>query len=112
MEALLRRRRPCPRCPFRRDLVGDVAFPNLRDYAAGTCVDEHGTGPEIGAPLFACHVDGPEVPRLCAGWLAVEGHAHPSVRPGEDWPELFGSAVEMCDVQAYDARLTVDPRER
>jgi Family of unknown function (DUF6283) len=59
-------------------------------------------GPEFGAPQFACHQshEGGEV--VCAGWLAVHGHKHPSVRlgvangsvpvealePGEDWPEL------------------------
>lgn len=117
MPPLLRRRRPCESCPFRRDLVGVRAFPNLREYAAGTCVREDGSGPEMGDPLFACHMDDPGVPRLCAGWLAVEAYAHPSVRlalglgllpaealrPGEGWPELFGSAVEMCETQAYDA---------
>lgn len=115
---LARRARPCARCPFRLDLVGRTAFPNLRTYAAGTCVLADGTGPDFGAPLFACHKAGTGPARLCAGWLAVEGHAHPSIRlaygmglipaealhAGDDWPDLFASAVEMFDVQAYDAR--------
>lgn len=117
MHPLLRRRRPCPHCPFRRDLVGEVAFPNLAEYAAGTCVQEDGSGPAFGGLLFGCHMDSVESARLCAGWLAVEGHAHPSVRAavslellpvealtsGEGWPDLFSSATEMIKEQAYDA---------
>lgn len=49
--------------------------------------------------------------RLCAGHVAVEGHAHPLIQlaiieglvdpailtPGNDWPELYDSYQEMLD---------------
>ncbi len=113
-------RRPCPSCPWRVDQTA-AAIPNfsleLAEGLAATCPDERGMGPEFGAAQFACHQsrDGAEV--VCAGWLAVAGHAHPGVRldvlrgtvdhaalsPGEDWPELhqsFGEVIEKLRATA------------
>lgn len=121
-DALPYRHRPCARCPYRVDLVGVVAFPNLAAYAAGTHVEADGTGPPVGGMLFACHREGTDPSMLCAGWLAVEGNAHPSIRlavsmglipadalaPSDGWPELFPTTVDMIGVQGYDLRAELD----
>ncbi|MBP2703552.1 hypothetical protein JOL79_07030 [Microbispora sp. RL4-1S] len=102
------------------------AYLNLREYADGTCVDERGMGPAVGAPLFACHMAGVDPGRVCAGWLVVEGPNHPTIRlavivgvlavedlqPGENWPPLYASAVEMFEVQACHARMQPPTPER
>ena len=96
--------RPCPACPWRRD-SHPRDIPNFSlDLAEGLAsTSRQGNfGPNYGAPMFACHesVEGAEI--ACAGWVAVEGEAHPNIRlavslgrldasalsPGEDWPEL------------------------
>jgi hypothetical protein len=64
--------------------------------------------------MFACHksAEAHEIP--CAGWLAVVGYEHLTVRlsiiegvlpsevlrPGEGWPELFSSYDELVEHQA------------
>ncbi len=84
---------------------------DLAEELAGTCPSERGYGPDIGSAQFACHQshEGEEV--VCAGWLAVAGHAHPAVRmgvlfgtvsaealtPGDDWPELHDTFAEVID---------------
>lgn len=105
-------RRPCPSCPWRRDQDAQ-AIPGFRlelaEALAATSPDDRGFGPDLGAPMFACHQsrDGDEV--VCAGWLAVHGAAHPSVRlavlrgdlvpeqlaPGEGWPALEASYQDV-----------------
>ncbi|WP_236746029.1 DUF6283 family protein [Mycobacteroides abscessus] len=66
---------------------------------------------QIIAPIFACHKSEPGRDRACAGWLAVVGVEHLGIRlavtlgrlparmlrPGADWPDLFGSYEEMAD---------------
>ncbi len=107
-------RKPCPSCPWRVDQrASDI--PNfsidLAENLAGTCPDERVHGPDFGAAQFACHQsrDGAEV--VCAGWLAVAGHAHPAVRlsvmlgdtphealtPGGDWSELHESFADVIE---------------
>jgi hypothetical protein len=75
------------------------------------CPDENGMGPEITAPVFACHLSKPREEFFCAGWMARVGHAHPLVRlrilsgalspahltPGPDWPETHETYTEVLD---------------
>lgn len=106
-------RLPCPSCPWRVDQDA-TAIPNFSlekaERLAATS-QQDGYGPEWGAPQFACHQsrDGDEI--VCAGWLAVEGHAHPGVRlnvaqgfvdadalrPGDDWPELHDDFQQVIE---------------
>lgn len=100
-------------CPFRRDAdPGEFSAERFELLAASA----GGPGREapIGAPLFACHHtrDGAEV--ACAGWMAVCGDFHMSVRvsvvtgaldpsalhPGPDWPPLFDSYEQMAAAQS------------
>lgn len=108
------RKRPCEECPFRKD-TPPGQFPRER-YAAlrRTAPREDGTHPRLGDPLFACHksAEGEEI--ACAGWLAVCGRDHVTVRlalaqgdlelhmvePPDDWPELHKSYDEMMEAQA------------
>lgn len=75
-------RRPCPSCPWRVDQDAQV-IPNFRlelaERLVRTSPDEHGFGPDFGAPMFACHQSGEEM-IICTGWLAAVGAAHPNVR--------------------------------
>lgn len=103
--------RPCGRCPFRQDTAAYMRYPNLASYAAGTVPDAEGLGPDWGADMFACHTTPADAAQLCAGWLAVEGGHHPTVRfavvlgvlppealtAGANWPELFETATEMIE---------------
>lgn len=77
-------RAPCKSCPWRReahagDIPGGFSLV-LAEGLAATSPDEHGFGPELASPQFACHQsrDGDEV--VCAGWLAAVGNAHPAVK--------------------------------
>jgi hypothetical protein len=63
--------------------------------------------------MFACHLSTEGRDIACAGWLAVCGVEHIGVRmavltgrlepedlrPGDGWPELFGTYKEMAAVQ-------------
>lgn len=105
------RRRPCQRCPWRRDcdLTGftDADFAKLT-AANGRPRDEAG----LRAPMMSCHLDQPDTThamRLCAGWLVTVGPDHLAVRchvlgerlpedalaPGGDWPALYSSLEEL-----------------
>ncbi|MEU3455304.1 DUF6283 family protein [Micromonospora sp. NPDC006766] len=116
--------RPCRPCPWRKDNAGRYRYANLREYLAGTVPGEPGFGEVVdGDPLsalgtmFACHRIPNTNAHLCAGWLAVYGADHPLVRlgviwglidpaaltPGDDWPEVWGSAAEMLAAVGPDA---------
>lgn len=103
--------RPCRACPWRRDARPED-IPNLSvELAEGldaTC--QRGSyGPEFNDPMFGCHESTPGNEIACAGWLAVEGSAHPNVRlmivsgrldmsalqPRADWPELHANFGEV-----------------
>lgn len=104
-------RRPCVNCPWRRD-VEPGEFPASRyDALRATAPDpETGEHPTLGAPMFACHKSPAGEEFVCAGWLAVVGRDHVTVRmlvatgaldaaaldPGAGWPELFESYEEMA----------------
>lgn len=110
------RRSPCSECPWRRD-VPPGQFPSTRYQALEKTHGGPGHEAPLDAPWFGCHKmpayvePGEEV--ACAGWLAVEGIQHLGVRlavsagavpaealrPGEGWPELFGSYAEMAAAQ-------------
>jgi hypothetical protein len=111
-------RRPCKRCPWRRD-VEPGEFPASRyEELRATSEQREGHEPGIGAPLFACHKTKEGREMACAGWLAAVGHRHIGVRlaivqrrlppevlhPGEDWPELFTTYDEMATRQAGEDR--------
>ena len=112
---------PCGPCPFKRTNAGK--FDNLPDYAAGTIPGRPDFGqaepddpPSPLGILFGCHRADTTV--LCAGHVAVVGHAHPAIRlgvsiglidptaltPGEDWPELFDSYEEMVAATGISRR--------
>ncbi len=81
----------------------------LAEHLAGTCPDQDDSGPNFGAPVFACHHSKPGDEILCRGWLAAVGNAHPSVRllvlrgkldgealhPDPSWPPLHASFHEL-----------------
>jgi hypothetical protein len=105
-----RRRYPCAECPWRRD-TPPGQFPASRYDALQSTSDQSG----LHAPMFGCHKGEPgtNADLACAGWLAVAGTEHLAVRmavitgrlepddlrPGENWPELFGSYAEMAAAQ-------------
>lgn len=111
MTGLLRyRRRPCRVCPFRRDVTGEAKrFPNLAEYSAGT-IGRPGAEQPVGAEMFGCHTSRTLPAQLCAGWLAVAGYEHLTVRlavalhllpasalmPGPGWPDLYESYAELA----------------
>lgn len=102
-------KRPCSACPWRKDCEPERFDPERWASLTASSIDpETGFGPEFGGPLFACHKTPEGGERACAGWLAVEGINHPTVRlglltgavpvcsiePGEGWPELHDSFAE------------------
>lgn len=103
--------RPCRSCPWRVDTAGRIAYPNLAAYAAGT-IGEPGAEAPLGALMFVCHTI--ELGWLCAGWLAVVGRDHLTVRfavavgalpaaaltPGPGWPALFPTYRAMREAHA------------
>lgn len=108
------RRYPCRECPWRRD-TAPGQFTAER-YGALACTSEQTPGeqPGLTAPLFACHKSPEGAEEACAGWLAAVGNVHIRVRlavahgrlpaealtPGEGWPELYPSYLEMAARQA------------
>jgi Family of unknown function (DUF6283) len=114
-DQLPRRRYPCAECPFRRDTPpGQFTARRYEALAETAGSDERPVMP--GSPIFACHKSHEGHDEACAGWLAVCGHDHLSIRlavitgrlemsdigPAEGWPELFGSYAEMAAAQGGD----------
>ena len=109
------RRFPCRECPFRRD-TEPGQFPACRYQALQDTAGRAGAEAPLDAPMFACHKSPEGREEACAGWLAVAGYDHLGVRlavvmgrlpasalmHGGDWPELFGSYVEMAAAQSGD----------
>lgn len=104
--------RPCPSCPWQKESTAPEipTFDLARAEGLARCSpDARGVGPDVGAPMFACHQSSCEAEFACAGWLAVAGSAHPTVRyavhqgrldpsrlePGADWPPLHDSYPEV-----------------
>lgn len=102
------RKYPCAECPFRVDTVPGQ-FTSER-----YCVlkDTVGTDDDMrmpGDPVFACHKTAEGKEEACAGWLAVCGVYHLTVRmavicgelpasalsPGSGWPALHITYDEM-----------------
>jgi hypothetical protein len=75
-----------------------------------------GDGVEIGDPIFACHKSAPGKDIACAGWTAVVGTEHPTLRlsaimgdipmdvfsPRPGWPPLFKTYDEMARTQGRE----------
>lgn len=117
----LQRARPCPECPWRRDVPVGKFPPDRYRALAGSCG-------QTMEPMFACHksVEGDEI--ACAGMLAVAGATSIRVRLGiaagainmaavsaavseADFPPLYGSFAEMAvanGVPADDEQLADD----
>lgn len=114
--------RPCAPCPWRRDNAARYRYANLREYLAGTIPGEsdfRDLSADDGPLLFVCHATTRRTAaqRLCAGWLAVVGADHPTIRlgvaldmldpaalrPGDDWPSLWETAAEMLAAVGPDA---------
>jgi len=68
------RREPCPKCPWRKDAVGEFP-PEAFVHSAETAYDmaEH---------LFACHDSGSAKPATCAGFLLRGADHNLAVRLG------------------------------
>ncbi|KNB52882.1 DUF6283 family protein [Streptomyces caatingaensis] len=115
-EARDHRNYPCVRCPWRRDV--DLA--EFSDGDMETLRRANGrSGAEAprDAPVVACHLDKPGTShayRWCAGWLAVAGPYHLSIRlavlfeslpggalaPRPGWPRLYASLEELLKARA------------
>lgn len=116
MDALRRVHRPCDECPWRRDTLPGK-FPACRYDALRETSGRRGAEAPLGAPMFACHKSPEGEERACAGWLAVVGAEHLSVRlavvmgrldpsalcAGEGWPLLFDNYDEMAATQGIGA---------
>lgn len=61
-------RRPCARCPWRQDAVGEFPAAAFR-HSARTAYD-------MAPSAFACHAAGVQTPRTCAGFLLSESADH------------------------------------
>lgn len=116
MDALRHAVKPCDECPWRKDQPAGRFPPERYEALRPTSQTRaSGTAP-YGAPMFACHktAEGKEI--ACAGWLAVEGAGHLTVRVavvqgaldqdalsiGEDWPELHESFAELARVNGAE----------
>ncbi|MGH3737608.1 MAG: DUF6283 family protein [Micromonosporaceae bacterium] len=107
------RRHPCAECPWRTDVdLSNFSDADFAKLAANNGLPGHEA--TVDTPMMACHRDhaGTAHPRrLCAGWLAVVGRDHLSVRlkvlagklpddvldAGPDWPRLYSDLDEMLD---------------
>lgn len=108
MTEFRRAKRPCPNCPWRVD-AEPGEFTEERHRALARANGRPGDEAPIGSPMFGCHKIETEPGAACAGWLAVAGHHHLTVRlavitdrlpaealrPGDDWPELFPDYAAM-----------------
>ncbi len=61
------RRKPCPTCPWRKDMVGEFPAEAFR-------VSAH-TAYDMATHVFGCHKSGASSPSTCAGFL-INGAAH------------------------------------
>jgi hypothetical protein len=90
-------------------------FPACRWDALSATVN----APRLGDEMFGCHKGAPGTDEdlACAGWLAVFGHRHPTVRlavvtgrlpgealaPGANWPPLHESWHDVIEAQTAEA---------
>jgi hypothetical protein len=120
------RRRPCGRCPWRRDTdLGEFSDTDFAKLAAAN--GRPGAEAPMDAPMMACHRDQPgtrHALRLCAGWLAVVGPVHLAVRlhvlaerlPAEaltappGWPALYADLADLLDHQLPQHQCAGRPR--
>lgn len=66
------RREPCPKCPWRRDAVGEFPAEAFK-HSASTAYD-------MAPNTFACHSSGVEKPAVCAGFLLRNSENNLGVR--------------------------------
>lgn len=66
------RRQPCPKCPWRKDAVGEFSAESFR-HSANTAYD-------MSDHVFACHDSGTKKPAMCAGFLLRGADHNLSVR--------------------------------
>lgn len=101
------RREPCPRCPWRRDAVGEFPAEAFRHSAnTGTDGARVGTSLDEARHAFACHAMGAEKPATCAGYILAGSDAigwRLAALAGKFDPDrvrstvpLFGSYFEMA----------------
>ncbi len=107
---------PCDDCPWRTD-APPGQFPAERYEALQATHGTPGHEAPLGAPLFACHKTAEGREAICAGFLAVEGYDHLTVRlmvisgrvpgasltPATGWPTLYANYGEMVAAQEYPA---------
>lgn len=89
-------------------------FPACRYEQLENTSGRPGAEAGLDAPLFACHKTAEGREQACAGWLATVGREHLGVRlavatgrlpvaaldPGDGWPPLFDTYIEMAATQA------------
>lgn len=102
----LYRREPCPKCPWRRDAVGEFPAEAFK-HSAGTAYD-------MAPNTFACHDSGVEKPAVCAGFLLRNSSNNLGVRlmqsrgdldldqVHDGGHELFSSYREMAVANGVD----------
>lgn len=103
--------RPCAECPWRTDAPAGRFPDSVFEHSRASCVQPDEYRGEL-PPTFACHMTaGQAETKICAGFLAVsgaenwtvrikvmEGQIDPdSLRPGDDWPELYESYEAMTE---------------
>lgn len=85
-------KRPCKRCPWRRDTVGVFPAEAFR-HSAHTAYD-------MSDRTFGCHARGTEKPAVCAGFLMVGAEHNLKVRlqrmKGE-WTDASDGGHELFD---------------
>tara|TARA_B100001105_G_scaffold254950_1_gene252309 strand:+ start:965 stop:1399 length:435 start_codon:yes stop_codon:yes gene_type:complete len=79
------RREPCPKCPWRRDAVGEFPAEAFK-HSASTAYD-------MAPNTFACHSSGVEKPAVCAGFLLRNSENNLGVRLMQSRGELDLSQV-------------------
>lgn len=83
-------RRPCPRCPWRKDAVG--VFP------AKAFAHSARTAHDMSESMFGCHNTGTEHPKTCAGFLLRGAEHNLQVRLGR----AFGRISDDVDAGGHE----------
>ena len=100
-------KKPCPKCPWRKDATGEFPAEAFR-HSASTAYDmsEH---------VFACHSSGVEKGKTCAGFLLRGADHNLSVRLGmlrSDYNSTTDGGHELHDsYRAMAVANGVDPQD-
>ncbi|WP_284740261.1 DUF6283 family protein [Amycolatopsis sp. RTGN1] len=120
------RAQPCRQCPWRQD-ADLTAFSEADMIKLANANGSPGAEAATTAPAMSCHLDQPDTThpmRLCAGWLAVVGRHHLSIRMAllagtlpptavtadADWPALHPSLDDLVAELARQQAQRRHPR--